>query len=92
VKLLFAFIMLVAPAVIFAQRFGGPSCPNCLGLAGPGSWIFWIIVLAVLCLVVLKLFRHRPGNMENSLAILQKRYAAGEISKEEHDFIKKEIQ
>jgi putative membrane protein len=92
VKLLFAFTILVSPAVTFAQRFGGPSCPNCLGLAGPGSWIFWIIVLAVLGFVAFKLFRRTSHKAENPLSILNKRYASGEISKEEYDRIRKDIQ
>jgi uncharacterized membrane protein len=92
VKLLFAFAILVSPAVIFAQGFGGPSCPNCLGLAGPGSWIFWIILLAVIGLVAFKLFRRKESHMEDSLLILKKRYASGEISNEEYVRIKKDFQ
>jgi putative membrane protein len=61
------------------------------------GWIFWIIILAVIIWAVIQ-FTNRPqqgppGNKaeESPMDILKKRYAKGEINKEEFEKIKKDL-
>ncbi len=60
------------------------------------GWIFWLIVIAlILWLVVNQLNRNKP-NLENHinespLDILKKRYARGEINKDEFEEKKKDL-
>lgn len=62
---------------------------------GPIFWIFILIVLAVLIVVLLNRGRAKPERgelQETAMDILKKRYARGEISKDEFEQIKKEIE
>lgn len=59
------------------------------------GWIFWIVILAVIIWVVIQ-FTNRKNNIgqssgESPLDILKKRYANGEISKDEFDRMKKDL-
>lgn len=59
---------------------------------GFGMLFFWGVLILV---VVLLLKALMPGNSttpENSLEILRKRYANGEISEEEYERMKNELQ
>lgn len=68
---------------------------------GGGMWmffhfIFWIMVVAGVILLIVWIVRQtgrRPGGNaeETALDILKKRYARGEITKEEYEKIKKDI-
>lgn len=73
-------------------------------MSGPywgGLWmaisiLIWIIIAAGLALVVLWFFRRagridRGGGGETALDVLKKRYASGEIGKEDFERIKKDI-
>ncbi len=59
-------------------------------------WIFWILIIGLIISVVLKLVNPPlPYNQvapESSMEILKKRYARGEISKEEFEQIKKDLE
>ncbi len=58
--------------------------------------VFWGLIITVLVLVVQRLWdRRRPGSGEGSgeapLDILKRRYARGEIGKEEYDQMKRDL-
>jgi len=65
------------------------------GCMGGFMWIFWIaIIVGIILLVKWIVQQNRPGGQqqgENSLEILKKRYARGEIDKEEYDRKKKDL-
>jgi putative membrane protein len=59
------------------------------------GWFFWVILLGVIIWGILQ-FTNRnqqlsENDLETPLAILKKRYAKGEISKEEFEEIKEKI-
>ncbi len=62
---------------------------------GGFMWIFWIaIIVGIFFLVKWIVMQSRPGGQqqgENSLEILKKRYARGEIDKEEFEQKKKDL-
>ena len=50
-------------------------------------WVFLVVVIGVLAYILLQNLRseHRPGSFdETSLEVLKKRYARGEITKDEY--------
>ncbi len=60
------------------------------------GWFIWVIFLVIIIwLIVQTTNRNRNGNSasnrETPLEILKKRYARGEISKEEFDRMKKDL-
>ncbi len=67
------------------------------GMMGGGGWIFWLIfwilVLVGLVLLIKYLLENSGAKKEHesALEILKKRYAKGEISKEEFEEKKKEL-
>ncbi|MGB5847897.1 MAG: SHOCT domain-containing protein [Ignavibacteriaceae bacterium] len=61
------------------------------------SWIFWIIIIAVIVWAVIH-FTNKPKLSppnskleENPVDILKRRYASGEISKDEFEKMKKDL-
>lgn len=64
-------------------------------MGGPFMWIFWIFVIVGLVFLIKWIIQqNRPAEQsyaENSLEILKKRYARGEINKEEFDQKKKDL-
>ncbi len=65
------------------------------GFMGGFMWIFWIaIIVGIFFLVKWIVMQSRPGGQqqgESSLEILKKRYARGEIDKEEFEQKKKDL-
>ncbi len=65
------------------------------GCMGGFMWIFWIaIIVGIIFLVKWIVQQSRPDGQqqgENSLEILKKRYARGEIDKEEFEQKKKDL-
>jgi putative membrane protein len=63
-----------------------------------GGWLFmvlfWGLVIAAIVAVVVSFTRKSGGNgtkSESAMEILKKRYAKGEITKEQYDNMKKDI-
>jgi putative membrane protein len=54
-------------------------------------WIWWLIVVGILLLVVFNIIPYRPKTEleENAMEILKKRFARGEIEREEFEERKK---
>lgn len=50
-------------------------------------WIWWIVLVATVLLVVFNIIPYRPraGLNEDALDILKKRFARGEIEREEYE-------
>lgn len=65
------------------------------GMMGYGMWIlgliFWILVLIGLVLLIKYLWEGGAKKEESALEVLKKRYARGEISKEEFEEKKKDL-
>jgi putative membrane protein len=62
-----------------------------MGWPWPMMFIFWIVVIAGIVYFVRSASRGRSNASESALDILKKRYAKGEINKEEYEKIKKDI-
>ena len=64
------------------------------------GWLFWLIILGVIVWAVIKISgnarrsgpSHDLSQSESPMDILKKRYARGEISKEEFEQMKRDIQ
>jgi len=79
-----------------AMPYGGT------GMYGPGHmfnspyggsmWIVFIIIIGLLALYLFRSGRLGGGPAETPLDILKKRYARGDISKEEFDRMRKELE
>ncbi|MFA7383504.1 MAG: SHOCT domain-containing protein [Desulfurivibrionaceae bacterium] len=60
---------------------------------GGGLYMLIIFVLIVVCGIMIVRWSLRPGGREDSaLEILKRRYARGELSKEQFEAMKKDIQ
>lgn len=63
---------------------------------GGFMWIFWLLVIVVIVVVVKAMMgsnTQRDGNEKDSaLSILEKRYARGEIDREEYQEKKRELE
>ncbi|TKB23753.1 SHOCT domain-containing protein [Desulfopila sp. IMCC35006] len=63
---------------------------------GMYMWLFWIFIVGVIAYFVLDRIKHNQNAQDSSgespTEILKKRYARGEITKEEFDRIKKELE
>ncbi len=68
------------------------------GTMGYGGWLLWLFLIALIAAVIvlaIVLSRSRRGNLgsgRNALAILNQRYASGEIDRAEYQRIKEELQ
>jgi putative membrane protein len=66
------------------------------GLFGWG-WLFWIVILVAAVWIIVRVVSNRSyrgesgGGQESAMDILKKRYAKGEITKEQYDQMKKDL-
>ncbi|MGE4588995.1 MAG: SHOCT domain-containing protein [Acidaminococcaceae bacterium] len=79
----------------------GPYWGSHWGGLGPfmmlPMFLFWLLIIVIGILLVRKLWRENSDNQvskvsKTALEILKERYAKGEISKEEFEQMKKDIQ
>ncbi|MEJ2638300.1 MAG: SHOCT domain-containing protein [Desulfosarcinaceae bacterium] len=75
-----------------------PGWDHMMGTGAYGGMLMWLIVIIVIAFVVYLIVNRnlpaggpRTGRGESALDILKRRYAEGEISKEEFDRMKREI-
>jgi putative membrane protein len=66
------------------------------GYGGMFMWLIWIVIAAVIIYFVFNLSKRSGSSIdsakESPIEILKRRYAKGEITKEEFDRIKREIE
>lgn len=65
------------------------------GWGGGIMMILWIILLAAAVYLVVRMARRNgsgPGGQESALDVLKKRYARGDITREEYEERKKDLQ
>ncbi len=75
----------------FGNGFGNMMGYNYYAYGG-FIMIFWIIILILIIYILFRVFNNQGFNFgSDSLEILKKRYAKGEISKKEFDQMKKEL-
>ncbi len=62
------------------------------------GWLFWIVLIIVVVWIITRItsnnqtnYTKPDNNKEDALDILKKRYAKGEISKEQFDEMKKDL-
>lgn len=72
---------------------------GCYGMMGwgPGGWILGTLFVVIVAFVIIMVLRNRGGTAgvsgsETPLDILKKRYAKGEITKDDYERMKKDIQ
>ena len=70
-----------------------------MGYGAYGGILMWLIILIVIAVIVYLAYNRNVGGggpfvgrQENALDILKKRYAKGEISKEEFERIKQDLE
>jgi putative membrane protein len=100
-RLLLSLItVLVWPAASFAN--GNDNWPMCgwgrmmnWWYGGIFMWILFVIVIVIVVLLITKIMKPRRSDSsfkESSIDILKRRYARGEITKEEFERMKKDLQ
>ena len=74
--------------------------PWCAGPWGPmmpygqGGFIAWFLLLIVIALVVyvfMRTYNSQPGREDSPLEILKRRYARGEITREDFESMKRDL-
>ena len=83
------------------QRMNGSfqGWDHMMGYGGVGvmfMWLIWLLIVGIIIYVVFSRINHSKKNdnppPQNYLDILKNRYAGGEISKEEFERLKKELE
>ncbi len=97
-RLLLILVLLVSlqPACYYPRGWHMMEGWDHMSRWGYGGAFMWVIFLALVAFAVYFIVRgekwmKRGSGEESALDILKKRYAKGEITKEEYDRIKKEI-
>jgi putative membrane protein len=91
--------------LLFALLGGGMMGPGMMGWGGFSPWwgvlmmLFWLLVIAGIVLLVIWLFRQGTpaaagpgGSSARALDILRERYARGEISRDEYEQMRRDIE
>jgi hypothetical protein len=73
------------------------TCPliwpfGCLPGDNPFRWFLLVVFIAVVVYLIINASKKKSDTDEKPLAILKKRYAKGEITREEYKKMKKEIE
>jgi len=91
-----AFIIMVFllpfSVTAYADGMDGDEGWNLMG-GGFFMWLFWILVIGVVVYLLVNFSKRQgPETKETPLDILKKRYAQGDISKEEYEQMKRDLQ
>lgn len=92
-----AFLSMTGCGWMDYDRWGGHG-PGMMGWFGPfGMILFWVVVIVLIVVVgraVLSSGRRDPGTAvkETSLDVLKKRYARGEITKEDFEQMRRDLE
>jgi len=95
-----ACLALLSLAVLFScmgdDRYGPMHAPGngwSMMHYGYGGWLMWLILVILVVIVIYFFVRTQKGGSvrETPLEILKKRYAKGEITKEEYDRMKRDL-
>lgn len=92
-----------APAALLSctgRMYGPGSGPGAMmnyGFYGFGGWFMWLLLIAAAAVVIYLLARSSKGGVpmggqETALDILKRRYAKGEIDKDEFERMKRDIE
>jgi putative membrane protein len=99
-KILLTCSVLFSVASLFSctgdNRYGpmyGPGGGWPMMHYGYGGWFMWLIPVIVVAIVIYLIMQTRGGRTapETPLEILKKRYAKGEITKEQYDRMKQDL-
>jgi putative membrane protein len=84
--------LLLFSVTAYADGMGGDEGWHMMG-GGSFMWIFWILVIGVVVYFLVNISKRQGAETkETSLDILKKRYARGEISKEEYTQMKHDLE
>jgi putative membrane protein len=100
------FISTVVPGLIGASTalaYGNNNWPgnrwgHMMGYGYGGGWLMWILFIVLIVVVVYLVVQtpkrrdYGPPGEDTPLQILKKRYARGEISKEDYDRMRKDLE
>ena len=63
---------------------------------GVGMWVFWMVLILIVVFIVWALANKSSGQFdtghEDAMDILRNRYARGEITKDEYESMKQELE
>jgi len=99
-KRYFTHAVLLSAAALFSctadDRFGpmhGPGGGWPMMHYGYGGWFMWLILVIVIAMAIYFIVQAKRGGSarETPLEILNKRYAKGEITKEEYDRLRRDL-
>lgn len=89
---LIAFLLVPFSSIAYADGMFGDGGWHMMG-GGPLMWILWILVIGVVIYLLVNYSKKQTSEHEETpLDILQKRYAKGEISGEEYEQMKYDLQ
>ncbi|HUV51338.1 MAG TPA: SHOCT domain-containing protein [Anaerolineae bacterium] len=94
------FLMMITGLLVSCTGEGyygsqGPMMHYGFGYGGMFMWIIFLIVIGLLIYFIVQAQKtkgHTPTQNESSLDILKRRYAKGEIAKEEYERMKKDLE
>ena len=93
-KFLATVTFLSIPAMLLARPWGNGLWRECSFWGGSFMWFFGIAFLIVVCGLFFFFMKGRGMEVlraENPLDIAKRRYAAGELSKEEFDLLRQDL-